>query len=252
MNYINNVPIASGEITIVTSDHAEATMRHSAQLAFDAKKNGLNVLLVNCGMSDKRFRTHVHDTFGKEIYHGTRMIIHTSSCGDLIGERDAIDNIVDQARIGAIILCGWEFASCTRRRKERLICYLRELMANDGVSVTIYCHTANAPVAGKLDKGGIGKLGLLAWQVCEINSSELLEPILKRPDPVIATPGEMREAEQSVQMLLNKVNELAGDGQKILRSHEAPPRMTAPKQKERPSYTSFDDEEGIGGALVAA
>jgi hypothetical protein len=210
----------------------------------------MNVLVINCGMSDKRFRGHFLDQFGTELYKGNGVIIHTSSCGDLIGERDAIDNIISQARIGAIILCGWEFSSSTRRRKERLMFYLRELMTKDDLSVTIYCHTAIAPVAGMVDRGGVGKLCLLAHAVCEIDSAMKLEPILKRPNTLVADNSELRAAEDSVQQLLNKVNELQGDGQKILRSYEAPQKKQPSKHKERPSYTSFDDEEGESGELV--
>ncbi|HET9136117.1 MAG TPA: hypothetical protein VFO76_05715 [Candidatus Kapabacteria bacterium] len=252
MQYINNVPLASGEITIVTSDHAKATMIHASRLAFDAKKLGLDTLIINCGMSDKRFRDHIAETYGEEGYLGpTRILMHTSPLGDLIGDQDCLNNLIDQAKIKSVILCGWEFASTTRRRKERLISYLRALMTDYNISVTIYCHTAIAPVAGKVDRGGIGKLGLLAYAVCEIDSSEMLETTVKHPEMIITTKEEDDEATRSVNLLLNKINEIAGDGQKILHSYEAPGRGRTSMLKERRPYTSFDDEED-GGVLVPA
>jgi hypothetical protein len=247
-NYINNIPVLNGELTVVTSDHATATMRHASQLAFDAKGLGLNVLIINCGMSDKRFRGHIHEKFGEQVYHANRMVIHTSVCGDLVGERDALDNIIYQANISTIILCGWEFASSTPRRKERLMFYLRELMANNNVSVTVYCHTAIAPVAGKIDRGGIGKLSLMAFQICEVDSSKQLEPILQRPKAIVATGQDIDEATESVRLLLNKVNALAGDGQKILLPHEAPKKQSPPP----PIYRGSLDDEEVGGVPVFA
>jgi hypothetical protein len=62
--YVNNVPFLDGELTIVTSDHAEASMRHSSRLANSFRKAGLNVLVINCGMSDRRFRSHYYDAYG--------------------------------------------------------------------------------------------------------------------------------------------------------------------------------------------
>jgi hypothetical protein len=250
MHYINNVPVVSGEITIVTSDHAKATMIHASRLAYDSKKIGLDTLIINCGMSDKRFHDHVIETFGLEAYKGpTKMMIHTSPLGDLIGDQDAINNVIEQTKVASIILCGWEFASTTRRRKERLISFLRYLMATYGISVIIYCHTAVAPIAGKVDRGGIGKLGLLAYAVCEIDSSEMLESIVKRPDPIILTKNEDAEATRSVNLLLNKINEIAGEGQKILHHYEKPIIQTKPSRIYR---GSLDDVEGDSGVLVPA
>jgi hypothetical protein len=245
MQYINNVPVASGEITIVTSDHAKATMIHASRLAYDSRKLGLDTLIINCGLSHKKFGEHLWDSFGEEIYEGTRLLVHTSPLGDLIGDQDALNNIVQQAKIKSIILCGWEFASTTRRRKERLISYLRELMTTYGVSVIIYCHTAVAPVAGKVDRGGIGKLGLLANAVCEIDSSEMLETVVKRPDPIITTQDEDYAAGRSVNLLLNKINELAGDGQKILHHYEKPVIPPKPKQIYRGSFDDVEDDSGV-------
>ncbi|HYM21030.1 MAG TPA: hypothetical protein VEW28_08505 [Candidatus Kapabacteria bacterium] len=40
--YMNNVPFLPGELTIVTSDHAELAMQHSARLADSFRRARLN------------------------------------------------------------------------------------------------------------------------------------------------------------------------------------------------------------------
>ena len=77
----------------------------------------------------------------------------------------------------------------------------------------------------------------------------MMDPVLKRPDPLIAGNDEVHEATRSVHLLLNKVNELAGDGEKILRSYEAP---SAPIKSKQTYKGSLDDEEGDSGILVPA
>src|SRR2546421_11656697 len=54
--YVLNIPLTHGEVSVVMSDHAEKTLQHSAKLASSIHKSGLGVLLINCGVSDKRFR----------------------------------------------------------------------------------------------------------------------------------------------------------------------------------------------------
>jgi hypothetical protein len=192
-SYINSIPFRHGEITVVTSDHAEATMQHSARLANSVKETGLNVLAINCGMSDRRFREHFYQAHGREAFKEPRCIIKSSVCGNLIGEREAIDQIVDEAKIAVVIISGWEFASSTSRRRQRLLFYLRELMERENVAIIIYSHIANDPVAGMIDHGGLGKLSLLAYAIAEIDSSKILDDEIRKPAPLVATMAELRE-----------------------------------------------------------
>jgi hypothetical protein len=211
-SYINHVPFLQGEITVITSDHAEATMKHSARLAHSIKNVGLNVLAINCGMSDRRFREHYYEAHGKESFKEPRCIIKSSVCGNLIGEREAIDQIVAEAGIAIVVITGWEFASSNYRRRERLMCYLRDLMEREDVSVIIYSHIANEPVAGMIDHGGLGKLSLLAYAIAEIDSTQILEEKITKPPVLVATAAELREMEMSAQLFINEMKELQEDG----------------------------------------
>jgi hypothetical protein len=204
--YINNVPIRHGEVTVVTSDNATATMQHSSRLAKNTQKAGVPVLLINCGMSDKRFREYFyaeHDTPSnkKGVY------LMSSVRGDLIGERGDVEQIVFEAGIGVIIIAGWEWTSSSWRRKQRLLFYLRELMAEQDVAIIIYSHVSNAPVAGEIDHGGLGKLSLLAMFIVVLEVSEELETVAPKPPAIVYnTMEEYEAAERSALVLINKIN----------------------------------------------
>ena len=211
--YINNVPFLPGELTLVKSDHAEATLMHSARLSNSFRKAGLNVLTINCGMSDRRFRSHYYDTYGEDTFTRPMIVLKSSECGDLIGERESIDQIVQEGKIGAIILAGWEFASSTRKRRDRLFFYLCELM-KQGITIIVYTQTTGNPVAGKMQV--LGKISARAMQVVEIDTSKMLEDVVKKP-PVLVweSTAEMLRAEEGVQQLLKNINTLAPPGQGI-------------------------------------
>jgi hypothetical protein len=211
--YINNVPFLAGELTLVKSDHAEATMRHSALISNSFRKAGLNVLTINCGMSDRRFRSHYYDTYGEDTYTRPMVVLKTSELGDLVGERESIDQICREGKIGVVILAGWEFASSTRKRRDRLYFYLVELLKR-GIIVIVYTQTAGNPIAGRMLV--LGKLSARAFEIVEIDTSKFLEGAVKKP-PVIAweSHDEMVRAEQGVQQLLKNINSLQPHGQGI-------------------------------------
>lgn len=204
--YINNIPIAHGEITIVMSDHAEKVMRHSCTLAHSVKTAGVNVLLINCGLSEKRFRDH--SGYPEECNPKTHFIIRSSIKGDLVGEGVELDQLIGQCKIGVVIIAGWEWASSSWRRKEKLIFFLRELMAEQNVAVIIYSQAPTKPVIGKYDRGGVGKLAMLAIAIVRDDmSTELERSIVKPPPLVVHSAEELREAERSAQLLVNKIND---------------------------------------------
>ena len=56
LSYINHVPIAPGELSVILAESAEDIMRHSCALALKAQSIGMGTLIINCGMSDRRFK----------------------------------------------------------------------------------------------------------------------------------------------------------------------------------------------------
>ena len=208
--YINNIPLRHGEITVVTSDNAVATMQHSSRLAESVQKAGVSTLLINCGMSDKRFKEYFYDNHDQSVKK-PELVLYSSVRGNLIGEREALDQIITEVGIGVIVLAGWEWASSSWRRKERLLFYLRELMEDRDVAIIIYSHVSNSPVAGQIDKGGLGKLSLLAMFIAELDASEEMEKQVPKAPPIVYhNYEEYLAAERSAQLLINKINGLGG------------------------------------------
>src|SRR5690349_20072792 len=100
--YINHVPVRHGEMTIVTSTNADATMKHASRLAANTQKAGVPVLLVNCGISDKLFKEYFYANHPMQSSNKKELILMSSVRGNLIGEREAIDQIIDETRTGVI------------------------------------------------------------------------------------------------------------------------------------------------------
>jgi hypothetical protein len=212
--YVNSVPICHGEITVVTSDSADDTVVHATRLGLNTQKAGVPTLIVNTGMSRKRFTEHFHAQ--NVDYKHPRLLAHTSIRGDLVSEGEEIRQIIVEANIGIIVIAGWEWASSNYRRKQRLIFFLREMMDLYNVAVIIYSHTTTSPEAGKKDYGGIGNLGLLVAFVVAIDTSERLEDVIKKPTPMTyGSAEEYAEAERSAQVLINKINELGSGSEAV-------------------------------------
>lgn len=185
-------------------------MRHSCELASAIKKVGVSTLLINCGMSDRRFREHAG--YPEEGNPKAHYIIRSSIRGDLIGERIEIDQLLSECKIGVIIIAGWEWASASWRRKEKLLFYLREIMAERDVAIIIYSQTATKPIVGKYNRGGVGKVAMLALAIVRDEMSTELEKAVPKPPPlVINSAQEHKAAERSAQLLINKINEIQAE-----------------------------------------
>jgi hypothetical protein len=212
--YINRVPVRHGELTIVASHNAESSMKHSAQLAAKTQQSGVPVLLINCAMSDKQFKEHFNKHHAPSVKR-PHVVLMSSVRGNLIGEKEAIDQIIEETGTGVIIISGWEWTAASWRRKQRLLFYLRELMEERDVAIVIYSHVHNAPVAKEIDHGGLGKLSLLAMFVVELEASEHLENESPKPPPLVSLSlEEDQAAERSAQLLINKMNRLQrGEGE---------------------------------------
>ncbi len=208
-SYLNNVPITHGEVTVVISSDAESLLKHSCKLANSASDAGLGTLLINCGMSERRFREHLGYPETKK--RAMPFISRTSHKGDLIGERVGIDQCIEEAGIRVVIISGWEWTSSSYRRKERLLFYLREIMEEKNVAVIIYSLTTTKPVVGKVDRAGLGKLPTIAMAIVFDAMSETLESAAPKP-PALVIPSVdfMRAAEEGAQLLVSKINNLQG------------------------------------------
>ncbi|MFI5263322.1 MAG: hypothetical protein ACHQM6_02270 [Candidatus Kapaibacterium sp.] len=222
-SYIKNIPLSQGELSVVLAKDAEQLMRHSCELAEEMKQSGLGVLLINCGMSDRRFRRHAHAAtscikeqatdlmpYRHEPGDESQIMLYSSVGGDLVGEADTIRALVAQCPASVVILAGWEWTSSSYRRKERLIYDLRELMRDQDVSVVVYSQATTKPELGIYDRGGIGKLAMLAVAIIAVTAANILEVASPKPKAIITTESDIEAAERSAQLLTSKINDLSG------------------------------------------
>ena len=98
-------------------------MKNSCKLAKSIQSAGVGTLLINCGHSERRFRKHIG--YPEEAKPKTHLLVKTTVKGNLIGEKTEIDQALIECDVRVVIISGWEWASASYRRKERLMFYLR-------------------------------------------------------------------------------------------------------------------------------
>ena len=212
--YINNIPLSHGEVTVIMSKNAAVMSKHAWELAAGIQKVGMGVLLINCGMSKRKFNGFEETTLprpntGKLKQGEQHLVVHSSVRGDLAGERDAIAQKVRECKVGVVIISGWEWTSSSYRRKQRLLYNLRELMDDEDVAIVIYSQARTEPEAGEYDRGGLGWLAMLADVIVRLEASEDLKKTVSKPPPLIVSSyAELEEAERSAQLMINKINGL--------------------------------------------
>jgi hypothetical protein len=210
--------MAHGELSVVLSKSAENMLVHSTKLASDIRTLGIGTLIVNCGVSERRFAEHLEpymstsDRFYVRKDEKEVKLASLSTCrGDLINEGDTITQIVGQCGIGVVIIMGWEWSSSTWRRRERLYYYLREQMQEQNVAVIVYSQATTEPEVGIYDRGGIGKLGMMCVAIIKDETTEEIEKVHPRPKPIVMNAKDWAEATRSAQLLINKTNGLEGE-----------------------------------------
>lgn len=224
--HVKSTPIAEGEISVVISDDAEDMMRHAADVAITTQKAGAGVMLVNCGMSVRRFNEHMAPFKPKRdmYYHdpdcrkpGAKLVVFDSVIGDLVSDLGIVESMVMNARLRVVIIMGWEWTSNSSRRKERLLFALRDMVTKFNVAVLIYSQVTTEPEAGKADKGGLGRLSQIAVSIIKQSTIaqheavipakplEVIVPDLPAEESVVA---EVAALSESAQLVDKEINEL--------------------------------------------
>lgn len=227
--HVKSTPIAEGEISVVISDDAEDMMRHAADVAITSQKAGAGVMLVNCGMSVRRFNEHMAPFKPKRdmFYHdpdcrkpGAKLVVFDSVIGDLVSDLGIVESMVMNARLRVVIIMGWEWTSNSSRRKERLLFALRDMVTKFNVAVLIYSQVTTEPEAGKADKGGLGRLAQIAVSIIKQSTIaqheavipakplEVIVPDLPAEESVVA---EVAALSESAQLVDKEINELQGE-----------------------------------------
>jgi hypothetical protein len=216
-NY-HGVAAAAGEISVVMSNDAEQMVRHCAALAAEIQRKGVGSMVINCGITERRFNEHFTPiaTGGSrnvrpENRKSVPLIRHSTRRGDLADRADLIREFITSHNIKVVVIMGWEWTSSSYRRNQELLYTLRDLAETHDVSIIVYTQRISKAEPGKYDRSGIGKLGMLAVAVSTVDKAEESSGI----NEVLAEPEMSVEDHQSakvgVTLLINKINNLQGE-----------------------------------------
>jgi hypothetical protein len=159
--HVLNVPLEHGEISVVLADTAEDMLRHSSQFATEISQLGVGVMLMNCGLSERRFNEHTKNIPKYKSYEELpkrrvpQLMAFNSTRGDLVGDSYIIDSMSYHAHVSVLIIMGWEWTASSYARKERLMYYLRELIGDKQMAVVVYSQARTRPTAGRPDRACI-------------------------------------------------------------------------------------------------
>lgn len=220
LSHINSVPVAQGEISVVLSDDAEDMMRHAASVALATKRAGAGVMLINCGMSTRRFNTYMEPHKPKRDIHyyhpdarskETKLVVYDSVIGNLVDDIESVGEMIVHADVSLVIIMGWEWTSSSSRRKERLLFALREMVTNRHLAVIVYSQATTNPKAGKADRGGLGRLAQIAIAITKQNEIEKIESEIPQAPLKVTNVDDLKpETRESARLSNNKINELQG------------------------------------------
>ncbi len=217
---VKNIPVTEGEVTIVKAENASDVMEHSCQLAAEIRSAGVGVLVVNTGLSARRFKEAatrsgieweaVRDSNTIVSPGKAPCIIHTAEAGDLGSQIPDLATVCKEAKIKIVIVTSWEWTSSSYRRKEQLLFALRQLLSELDVAVVVYSQSSTQTSIGRYDRGGTGKLAMMAMDVITLEATTAMaegKTDLVAFQPVVTF---VRETLSGVQLPGKEINRLQG------------------------------------------
>ena len=187
---------AEKEVTIMLGDttgsNIQASLSHAGQIT---KFNRLStVLYINTVQTDRKLSESVRKIYnGSPISGGAfpideRKIVHVlnSPAGELHKLREKIEGKIWEHSITTVIINSWEYASKNSRYREELIFMIKHLLEGnpdkeatnpfEPQTVIVYGEKpSQTPIAGKIQRGGYGKLSGVADKIFFTDANGELE-----------------------------------------------------------------------------
>jgi hypothetical protein len=216
--YFNGAATAAGEISVVMSKDAEQMLRHSAAVAADIQRKGIASVVINCGITERRFNEHFAPlaTAGSrnirpENRKNVPLLRLSTRRGDLIDRVEYIREAIQARKATIVMILGWEWTSSTYRRSQDLLYALRDIAEANNAAVIVYTQRITKAEPGTYDRAGIGKLGMLAVAVSTVDDIEKREEMKAAVDETELSDEDERKAREGVTLLINKINNLQGE-----------------------------------------
>jgi hypothetical protein len=216
--YYHGVAAAAGEISVVMSKDAEQMVRHCASLAAEIQRKGIGSMVINCGITERRFNEHftpIATAGSRNIRPENRksvpLIRHSTRRGDLVDRADLIREFITSHNVKVVVIMGWEWTSSSYRRSQELLYILRDLAETHDVSIIVYTQRISKAEPGKYDRSGIGRLGMLAVAVSTVDNTEESSGINETMSEPEMSVEDHYSAKMGVTLLINKINNLQGE-----------------------------------------
>lgn len=183
-NYLN---FADDEITIYCGTNAktncEASLRQAEAIARTRKQT--KTLYINTFLSTRKIMAATRLAMPKTE---ANILFENVEIGELANAIWDIKRKIEDQKIKYVIINSWEFAHRSYTYKEQAIFALMGMINSLGITVLVYSQAKPAE-AGKIQRGGLGKLSALANEIVtleiEENSTEkeILEVQIEKLSP---------------------------------------------------------------------
>lgn len=169
---IRNTEITEGELTILCGENAKSNCTESLMQAVEVSKRqkGKNVLYINTVFSKRKMFAAMRSVMSSHVPGSGEIALQNVTIGNLCNDLYRTRLLIAEKKISFVIINSWEFAHKNYSAKERALFDLMELVNSTGVTVLVYSQ-AKLAEAGKIQRGGLGKLSGFADEVISLNET---------------------------------------------------------------------------------
>ncbi|MEP7236017.1 MAG: hypothetical protein ABI778_12050 [Ignavibacteriota bacterium] len=167
-----NVQPKEEAITVFCGENARINTKVSLKLAIDSAKAGKgNVLYINTVFSTRKLYEIARDVSGK-VEHDN-LHYRKVTMGDLQKYFGEFQELIEQENIKMLIINSWEFSNRDYGYREKALFQLKHYAEALGLQVLVYSQAKWTYETGKIARGGLGKLAVIADEIIDLNTDEI-------------------------------------------------------------------------------
>ena len=199
----NHVSYSEGELTIYCGENARTNCHESLRQAgaICKQKRKEKILYLNTFFTTRKMKAAIRHILPAGA--GASLQFMNVNIGNLANELGRIERKIEAEKIACVIINSWEFAHRSYIYKERALFDLMGIMNSLEVSLLIYSQ-ARVAEAGKIQRGGLGKLSAIADAIIQLLPEEKEEKELEASP----TDKSVRPTGENKMLDARKINEL--------------------------------------------
>ncbi len=174
----NNLNFTEGEMTIYCGENAMTTVESSLQHASAISASGRrgNILYVNTAFSTRKIMAASRANVAEKAHeYQSDIFFQNVPIGELANYISVIHQQIESQKIKYVVINSWEFANKSYSYKEQAIFALMTLLNQLDITLLIYSQSKATP-AGKIQRGGLGKLAALATDIFSLDVEKEATP----------------------------------------------------------------------------